>query len=92
MKSFLFFLITFLALSCNVSNASYKQCEQADLNYLTCSLVIYNSYIFCSERASASTGTTDEKAAAKASCDAQRLVGLYYCDEQKKKACGDAKQ
>ncbi|TGL59280.1 hypothetical protein EHQ58_08495 [Leptospira ognonensis] len=38
---------------CTNTNPSYKACERADLDYLACSLVIYQAYAYCSERASA---------------------------------------
>ncbi|MCZ8157832.1 MAG: hypothetical protein O9264_17060 [Leptospira sp.] len=80
--------LSFSLLQCIQSSQSYEQCDRADLDYLTCSLVIYQSYNLCAERANALSGSAAEKGAAKFQCDSERLVGLFYCDEQKKKACG----
>ncbi|MCW7490690.1 hypothetical protein [Leptospira meyeri] len=81
-----FFL--FLLFQCTKTNPSYEACERADLDYLACSLVVYQSYAFCSERSSSVTGSSELKAAAKFQCDAERLVGSYLCEDLKKKACG----
>jgi hypothetical protein len=81
-------IVLILCQRCNYDNASYRQCEQADANYLACSLVVYQSYAFCSESANALTGTSDAKAAAKFNCDGTRLTGLFVCEDAKKKACG----
>ncbi|WP_244288908.1 hypothetical protein [Leptospira bandrabouensis] len=81
-----FFLV--LLSHCTKTNPSYEACERADLDYLACSLVVYQSYAFCSERSSTLSGTTDAKASAKFQCDAERLVGSYLCEDIKKKTCG----
>ncbi|MGV3666358.1 MAG: hypothetical protein ACO1NV_09515 [Leptospira bouyouniensis] len=85
--SLILFLILFLG-TCTKTSQSYEACERADLDYLACSLVIYQSYTYCAESASTVSGSTEIKAAAKFRCDAERLVGSYYCEDIKKKACG----
>ncbi|MBL0955487.1 MAG: hypothetical protein IBJ01_12025 [Leptospira sp.] len=85
--SFLVLVLLFL-IQCTKTSESYEKCERADLDYLACSLVIYQSYTYCSESASAVTGSTEIKASAKFQCDAERLVGSYLCEDLKKKACG----
>ncbi|TGL55510.1 hypothetical protein EHQ59_03600 [Leptospira kemamanensis] len=86
---FSFLFLTLFSLSqCTKTNPSYEACERADLDYLACSLVVYQSYTFCAESASAISGSTETKAAAKFQCDAERLVGSYLCEDIKKKACG----
>jgi hypothetical protein len=85
--SSLVLLLLFLV-QCTKTSDSYEKCERADLDYLVCSLVIYQSYTYCAESASTVTGTTETKAAAKFRCDAERLVGSYLCEDLKKKACG----
>ncbi|WP_226992972.1 hypothetical protein [Leptospira biflexa] len=81
------FLFSFLS-HCTKTSQSYEACERADLDYLVCSLVVYQSYAFCAETAANVTGSTEVKAAAKFRCDAERLVGTYLCDDIKKKKCG----
>ncbi|TGL41460.1 hypothetical protein [Leptospira perdikensis] len=78
----------FLLVHCTKTNPSYEACERADLDYLVCSLVVYQSYSYCSELTSSVTGTAEVKAAAKFRCDAERLVGSYLCEDIKKKTCG----
>lgn len=85
--SFLVLVLLFL-IQCTKTSESYKTCERADLDYLACSLVIYQSYTYCAESASTVTGSTETKASAKFRCDAERLVGSYLCEDLKKKACG----
>ncbi|TGM26207.1 hypothetical protein EHQ82_04520 [Leptospira selangorensis] len=84
-------LVFFTLLSfsqCTKNSASYEACQRADLDYLACSLVIYQSYTFCAESASTVSGSTEVKASAKFRCDAERLVGSYLCEDIKKKTCG----
>ncbi|MBM9590848.1 hypothetical protein JWG41_10355 [Leptospira sp. 201903075] len=89
MRSFLVSICSlFLLVHCTKTNPSYEACERADLDYLACSLVVYQSYSYCSETASSVTGSAEVKAAAKFRCDAERLVGSYLCDDIKKKICG----
>ncbi|MCZ8344129.1 MAG: hypothetical protein O9301_13935 [Leptospira sp.] len=78
-------------LSCIGSSTSYKKCERAESEYLVCSLVFYQNYTFCSEFASAGSKPTEQKAAEKFNCDATRIIGLSFCDQIKKDACGTAK-
>ncbi|TGM21769.1 hypothetical protein [Leptospira meyeri] len=82
------FLFLFLLFQCTKTNPSYEACERADLDYLACSLLVYQSYSYCFERSSAVTGSIETKALAKFQCDAERLIGSYLCEDLKKKACG----
>ncbi|MCW7467479.1 hypothetical protein EHR04_01275 [Leptospira levettii] len=86
-QTFLVVVLLFLV-QCTKTSDSYEKCERADLDYLACSLVIYQSYTYCAESASAVTGSTETKASAKFRCDAERLVGSYLCEDLKKKTCG----
>lgn len=90
MRSFVVSVSFFILLlsQCTKTNSSYEACERADLDYLACSLVVYQSYSYCSETASSVAGSAEVKAAAKFRCDAERLVGSYLCDDIKKKTCG----
>ncbi|EOQ86859.1 hypothetical protein LEP1GSC202_0269 [Leptospira yanagawae serovar Saopaulo str. Sao Paulo = ATCC 700523] len=82
------FILLFTVIHCTKTDPSYEKCERADLDYLACSLVIYQSYTYCAESAANISGSTETKAAAKFKCDAERLVGSYFCEDLKKKACG----
>ncbi|MCT8335515.1 hypothetical protein NUH30_17665 [Leptospira sp. 85282-16] len=84
----LLFLLFFIFNQCTKTNPSYEACERADLDYLACSLVVYQSYTYCGERSSAVTGSAETKADAKFQCDAERLIGSYLCEDIKKKTCG----
>ncbi|XDD48302.1 hypothetical protein AB3N60_18365 [Leptospira sp. WS39.C2] len=88
LRIFFLFSIIFILSQCTKTSQSYETCERADLDYLACSLVVYQSYTFCAESAANVSGSIDTKAAAKFRCDAERLVGSYLCDDIKKKACG----
>ncbi|TGL16205.1 hypothetical protein EHQ50_03050 [Leptospira meyeri] len=82
------YCLTLFLTQCSKTNPSYEACERADLDYLACSLLVYQSYSYCSERSSAVTGSIETKASAKFQCDAERLIGSYLCEDLKKKACG----
>ncbi|TGK92980.1 hypothetical protein EHQ30_12155 [Leptospira brenneri] len=87
-KIVLWFFILVSFIQCTKTNSSYEACERADLDYLACSLVVYQSYTYCSEKASTVSESTEAKASAKFQCDAERLVGSYLCEDIKKKTCG----
>ncbi|MCW7492467.1 hypothetical protein ND861_09965 [Leptospira sp. 2 VSF19] len=90
MRSFLVSIIipVLFQSHCSKTSSSYEACERADLDYLACSLVVYQSYTYCAESASGVSGSSETKAAAKFQCDAERLVGSYLCEDIKKKTCG----
>lgn len=46
---YIFLFDCFFVSQCTKTNQSYQTCERADLDYLACSLVVYQSYTFCAE-------------------------------------------
>jgi hypothetical protein len=77
-------LLSLFFVQCAKESDYYEKCKKAEQDYLVCSLAVYSSYTYCAEGANSAS----DKTAAKVSCDASRIVGLYYCEQNKKEICG----